>query len=81
MNFAIQLGNCLVIRKTLSSEKMMTKKPNAQVQVCVHIIPQLVFHEANIIKCYFVFNKTKNLDIDNFGQLHVFRKFMVEDGR
>jgi hypothetical protein len=60
---------------------MVTKEPNAQVQVCVHIIPQLVFHEANNIKCYFVFNKTKNLDINNFGQLNVFRKLMVEDGR
>jgi hypothetical protein len=81
MDLAIPLGNCLVTRKTLSSEKMVTKELNAQVQVCVYIIPQLAFHAANNIKCYFVFNKTKNLDIDNFGQLHVFRKLMVEDAR
>jgi hypothetical protein len=43
MDLAIPLGNCLVIRKTLSSEKMMTKEPNAQVQVCLHIIMQLFF--------------------------------------
>jgi hypothetical protein len=61
MNFSIPLGNGLIIRKTLQSKKMLAKTPSAWVHMCVKTILQLVFHEVDIVKCSFVFDRTKNL--------------------
>jgi hypothetical protein len=50
-------------------------------KMCAKLILQSTLHEPNGAKGFFIFNKTQNLDDNNFNYLDIFWKLMVEDGK
>jgi len=65
MGFALPLDNGSIVRKVMKHKKLLVIKSSAKIQMCANSVSQLVFHEIESVKCVFVFNISKNLDIGN----------------
>ncbi len=56
MSFALPLGNGLIMRKVLERKKPMAIKSNAKIQLHAKLVSQFILHEAESVKCVFIFN-------------------------
>ncbi len=60
-------------------KKMLIVKFSANIQMCVELVAQFVYHEIDNAKCAFILHRTKHLGNNNFGQFNKFQEIMVED--
>jgi hypothetical protein len=61
VQFAKPLGNGMFMWRNLHSKKMLIAKFSAQIQMCVELVAQFVYHEIDNPKSTFILHRTKHL--------------------